>query len=155
MAEDQTVPGSENIYAVRHGYIHPHYRAFMVVLEYSGYLPCEKMKDCCAGRDQTKFLTLYQKTLIYQFLTNFCCSEDRKFLFCYRNILHFPLGLETEFRSKKIPRNRLETVSVIPRKKVLIPRHSEVRGRVDSEARNGMEIRRKNSFLRYSQNNVT
>jgi hypothetical protein len=38
------------------------------------------------------------------------------------------LGLETEFRSEKIPRNRLGMVSVIPRKKALIPRHSEFRG---------------------------
>ncbi len=49
------------------------------------------------------------------------------------------IGLGTEFRSEKIPRNRLGTVSVIPRKKVLIPRHSEFRGRANSEARNGME----------------
>ncbi len=38
---------------------------------------------------------------------------------------------------KKISRNRLRTASVIPRKKVLIPRHSEVYGRDYSEARNG------------------
>jgi hypothetical protein len=49
------------------------------------------------------------------------------------------VGLGTEFRSEKIPRNRLGTFSVIPRKKVLIPRHSEFRGRADSEARNGTE----------------
>jgi len=34
--------------------------------------------------------------------------------------------LATEFCSEKIPRNRLGMVSVIPRKKVVIPRHSEV-----------------------------
>ncbi len=33
--------------------------------------------------------------------------------------------LATEFRSEKIPRNRLEMVSVIPRKKVVIPRFTE------------------------------
>jgi hypothetical protein len=49
------------------------------------------------------------------------------------------LGLAAEFCSEKIPRNRLGMVSVIPRKKVLIPRHSEVYGRVHSEARNGTE----------------
>ncbi len=49
------------------------------------------------------------------------------------------LGLGTEFRSEKIPRNRLETVAVIPRKKVLIPRHSGFRARANSEARNGAE----------------
>jgi hypothetical protein len=49
------------------------------------------------------------------------------------------LGLGTEFRSEKIPRNILGMVSVIPRKKVLIQRHSEFRGRANSEARNGME----------------
>ncbi len=49
------------------------------------------------------------------------------------------LGLGTEFRSEKIPRNRLGMVSVIPRKKALIPRNSEFRGRANYEARNGME----------------
>ncbi len=49
----------------------------------------------------------------------------------------------TEFRSEKIPRNRLGMVSVIPRKKVLIPKHSEFRGRANSEARNGTELARK------------
>jgi hypothetical protein len=44
------------------------------------------------------------------------------------------LGLGTEIHSEKIPRNRLGTVSVIPRKKVLIPRHSEFRRRANSEA---------------------
>ncbi len=60
MAEEQTVPGSENISAVRPGniIIHSHYRAFLVVPEYSGDLPCEKMKDCYAGRDQTNVRTL-------------------------------------------------------------------------------------------------
>ncbi len=61
------------------------------------------------------------------------------------------LGLGTEFRSEKIPRNRLGTVSVIPRKKDLIPRHSEFRGRANSEARNGTErngIPRKKFVLR-------
>ena len=47
------------------------------------------------------------------------------------------LGLATEFRSEKIPRNRHGTASVIPRNKMLIPRHSEVYGKVYSEARNG------------------
>jgi hypothetical protein len=46
------------------------------------------------------------------------------------------LGLATESRSEKNPRNRLGMSSVIPRKKVLIPGHSEVYGRVNSEARN-------------------
>ena len=49
------------------------------------------------------------------------------------------VGLGTEFRSEKIPRNRLGMVSVIPRKKALIPRHSEFRGRANSDARNGTE----------------
>ncbi len=58
-----------------------------------------------------------------------------------------------EFRSEKIPRNRLGMTSVIPRKKVLIPRHSECRGRANSNARNGIEqkgIPRKNAVLRNS-----
>ncbi len=35
------------------------------------------------------------------------------------------LGLAMEFCFEKIPRNRLEMVSIIPRKKVLIPRFTE------------------------------
>ncbi len=65
------------------------------------------------------------------------------------------LGLGTEFRYEKIPRNRLGMVSVIPRKKVLLPRHSEFRGRANSEARNGTErsgIPRKNEVLRNRPN---
>ncbi len=40
-------------------------------------------------------------------------------------VLHLPLqlGLGTVFRSEKFPRNRLGTVSIIPWKKVLIPRN--------------------------------
>ncbi len=56
-----------------------------------------------------------------------------------------------EFRSEKIPRKRLGTISVIPQKKVLIPRHSEFSGRANSEARNRTErnrIPRKNEVLR-------
>jgi hypothetical protein len=60
----------------------------------------------------------------------------------------FYLGLGTEFRSEKIPRNRLGTVSVIQRKKVFIPRHSEFRGTANSEARNGTEFREKMKFYR-------
>jgi hypothetical protein len=59
-------------------------------------------------------------------------------------------GLGTEFRSEKILRNRLGMISVIPWKKVLIPKHSEFRGRANSEARNGTErngIPRKNEVL--------
>jgi hypothetical protein len=74
-----------------------------------------------------------------------------------RNCLFYvlSLGLGTEFRSENIPRNRLGMVSVIPRKNVLIPRHSEFRGRANSEARNGTErtgIPRKNEVLRNSLN---
>ncbi len=63
------------------------------------------------------------------------------------------LGLGTVFRSEKIPRNRLGTVSVIPQKKALIPRHSEIRGIANSEVRNGTErngIPRKKLVLRNS-----
>jgi hypothetical protein len=70
------------------------------------------------------------------------------------------LGLGTEFRSAKIPRNSLGTVSVIPRKKAVIPRHSEFRGRANFEARNGterngMEFRGNISFTKQQQNNLT
>jgi hypothetical protein len=57
-------------------------------------------------------------------------------------------GLATEFRSEKIPRNRLGMVSFIPRKKVLIPRHSKFYGRVNSEARHGRKWDEKNKFYK-------
>jgi hypothetical protein len=63
------------------------------------------------------------------------------------------LGLVTEFRSEKIPWIRLGMISIIPRKKVLIPRHSEFHGRANSEARNGTErngIPQKNEVLQNS-----
>jgi hypothetical protein len=75
-----------------------------------------------------------------------------------RQILTTPsaLGLATEFRSEKIPRNRLGTDSVIPRKKVLIPRVFRVPRKVPfrSSERNGTEFRGKLVF-RNSQNNLT
>ncbi len=49
---------------------------------------------------------------------------------------------------QKIPLNRLGTASVIPRKKLLIPRHSEVYGRVYSEARNVRKWHEKISFTK-------
>ncbi len=54
--------------------------------------------------------------------------------------------MATEFRSEKISRNRLRMVFVIPQKKVVIPRHSEIYGRVNSEARNRTEFHEKNGF---------
>ncbi len=68
------------------------------------------------------------------------CSEFRSEPFRGRlNSSEFrsELGLATEFHSEKIPRKRLGMASVISRKKLLIPRHSEFYGRVNSEARNG------------------
>ncbi len=56
------------------------------------------------------------------------------------------IELGTEFRSEKILGNRLRMVSVIPRKKVLIPRYSEFRGRANSKARNGPDFREKIKF---------
>jgi hypothetical protein len=58
------------------------------------------------------------------------------------------VGLATEFRFKKIPRNRLGMASVIPRKKELIQRHSEVYGRVNSEAQSGRNGMKKISFTK-------
>ncbi len=69
------------------------------------------------------------------------------------------LRLGTEFHSEKIPRNRLGMISVIPRKKALIPRHSEFRGRANSEVRNGTERNEipteKISSTKQQQNNLT
>jgi hypothetical protein len=57
-------------------------------------------------------------------------------------LLERGVGLATQFCFEQIPRNRIGTVSVIPRKKVLIPRHSEVFGRVNFEARNGRNMKK-------------
>ncbi len=51
---------------------------------------------------------------------------------------------------QKSPRNRLGTASVIPRKTVLIPRHSEIYGRGYSEARNGKKQHEKFFFIKKS-----
>jgi hypothetical protein len=56
------------------------------------------------------------------------------------------LRVRNGFRSEKIPWNRLGTVFVIPWKKVLIPKHSEAYGRVNSDARNGTELHEENLF---------
>ncbi len=65
--------------------------------------------------------------------------DSERYLSSIISIRVLCLGLGTEFRSEKIPRNGLGMVSVIPRKKVLIPKHSDFRGRANSEDRNGME----------------
>jgi hypothetical protein len=67
--------------------------------------------------------------------------------------LDFPLGLATEFRSKTSPWNRLKTVSIIPRKKVLIPRSAEELIPKLRTKWNGNT--QKKFVLRYSQNNLT
>ncbi len=61
-----------------------------------------------------------------------------------KNPPHYTVGLAAEFLSEKIPGNRLGTASVIPRKKVLIPRHSEVYGKVYSQAKNRRKWHDKN-----------
>jgi hypothetical protein len=49
------------------------------------------------------------------------------------------LGLPLKFHSEKIPRNRLETVFVVSRKKVLIPLNSVFLERVNFVVQNGTE----------------
>jgi hypothetical protein len=80
-------------------------------------------------RDSKKHLIVQKKQVLYYMGRN--CS----FIF-YRGTTRVGNGIS--FR-----KNRLGMVSVIPRKKVIIPRHSEFRGRASSEARNGTEFRRK------------
>jgi hypothetical protein len=58
------------------------------------------------------------------------------YMYCPVLLEYTRLGLPSEFRSEKIPRNRLGTVFVIPRNKVLIPCGSEYFGRVHSVTRN-------------------
>jgi hypothetical protein len=64
----------------------------------------------------------------------------------------FRLGLGTEFCYEKIPRNKLGTVSIIPWKKMLIPRHCKFRGRANFEAQNGIELREEKKVLQNSRN---
>jgi hypothetical protein len=66
----------------------------------------------------------------HDFAAYYYISTIYRYLYYHEDASYFKLGLATKFRSEKIPRNRLRTASVIPRKKVLIPRHSEVYGRV-------------------------
>ncbi len=65
------------------------------------------------------------------------------------------VGLPPEFRSEKILRNLFGTVFVILQKKMLISSHSQVRGRTNSEARNGTEFRKQKLILQNSQNYLT
>ncbi len=58
------------------------------------------------------------------------------------------VGLATEFRSEKIPRNRIGMASVIPRKKELIPSLTERNSEHFSPLRNGSE-QNSESFLFY------
>jgi hypothetical protein len=83
--------------------------------------PMVQRKDNCIGRGR----------FYVQILLQCYCS------FLSYTLLAFLVGLAMEFCSEKIPWNRLGMASVILRKKVLIPRHSEVYGRVNSEAQNG------------------
>jgi hypothetical protein len=53
-------------------------------------------------------------------------------------------GLATEFRSKKFRGIDSEWIPLFRGKKCAFRGHSEFRGRAHSEARNGMELRRKN-----------
>ncbi len=55
-----------------------------------------------------------------------------------------------EFRSKKFPWNRLGTAYVIPRKEMLIPRHSEVYKRVYLESPKGRNCMKKICFTKIS-----
>ncbi len=73
------------------------------------------------------------------------CYDSLKTNHCVMTRWKRTTGNGISFR--KIPWNRLGKVSVIPRKKVVIPRHSEVYGRVNSEARNGTEWHEKKLVL--------
>jgi hypothetical protein len=82
------------------------------------------------------FIAIFVHRLIINICTCICALRGP-------HTKDFTVGLATEFFSEKIPRNRLGTVYVIPRKKVLIPRNSEVYGRFNSEARKGTELQYK------------
>ncbi len=96
---------------------------------------------------------------LWDVLRGFLCELDksycglRHFVQWKKSPNHVHVGLGTEFCSEKIPRNRLWIVYVIPQKKVLIPRHFEVHGRVNSEVRYGTELRGKKFVLQNRQSN--
>jgi hypothetical protein len=66
------------------------------------------------------------------------------------------VGLATEFRSEKIPRNSLGTDSVIPRKKVLIPTEFRIprKSPFQSSKWNGTEFREKIAFRNSQKNDL-
>jgi hypothetical protein len=107
----------------------------------------------------------FLRNIITQYTTNFLQLRMSvlKWESPYVAFYWLQLGLGREFCLKKIPRNRLGTVSIIPRKKELIPRHFEFRRRTNSEAQNGTEqngIPRKNEVLQnfdslYDQNDLS
>jgi hypothetical protein len=94
--------------------------------------------DNCNLRFSVLAFVVSDPFLLYPYL-NPPLPPQFPFLLPPLSVPNLRVGLGTEFRSEKIPRNRLGTVSVIPRKKLLIPRHSEFRGRASSEARNETE----------------
>ncbi len=76
-----------------------------------------------------------------------------KFIFVLKR-LGYGLGLATELRSEKIPRNRLGMDSVVPRKKMLIPRafRGPRKSLFRSSERNG--IKQKKLVLHNSQSHL-
>jgi hypothetical protein len=99
---------------------------------------------------------MFKRKLLNEYLIVQLGRHEQIAMSCFLKLL--VLGLGTEFRSEKIPRNGLGTISVIPRKKAFIPKHSEFQRRANSEARNGTErneIRRKKLVLQNRQNNLT
>ena len=72
-----------------------------------------------------------QHSTLFSFISALLCLPSSLLYFhspvlCLSSsVTVFILGLGTEFRSEKIPRNKLGTASVIPRKKLLIPRFTE------------------------------
>jgi hypothetical protein len=90
------------------------------------------------------FVDSFHSNCLFLKWANRKCCEDVWIYLCVEG----GVELGTEFRSEIIPRNRPRTVFVILLKKVLIPRHSDFRGRTNSEAGNGMEFREKISFTK-------
>jgi hypothetical protein len=83
--------------------------------------PTEKAQTPGKG-SQTQTVPIPLSVLIY--CTYIPSHRIREQYSCHCFLFHFSISiveLGTEFRSEKIPRNRLGMVSVIPRKKVLIP----------------------------------
>ncbi len=109
----------------------------------------QDMNSCWLTEEQGVITTWPASQSNHFMIKNYSRASSDSAVHCKKGLRYSRpgIGLGTEFHSEKIPRNRLGTVSVIPR-------HSEFHGRANSEARmeqNGPEFREKFSSTEQSK----